>query len=89
MSTVVVGGGSGIGGAVVKRLRGAGQEVLVWHLVGGDITCDISDPDSVVAAMEQTLASDGAPDRFVTCAGVVPRDCCWSRPPSTGGWSST
>jgi NAD(P)-dependent dehydrogenase (short-subunit alcohol dehydrogenase family) len=70
MSTVVVGGGSGIGGAVVKRLRGAGQEVLVWHLVGGDITCDISDPDSVVAAMEQTLASDGAPDRFVTCAGV-------------------
>ncbi|MCW2734797.1 MAG: glucose 1-dehydrogenase, partial [Mycobacterium sp.] len=51
MSTVVVGGGSGIGGAVVKRLRGAGQEVLVWHLVGGDITCDISDPDSVVAAM--------------------------------------
>jgi NAD(P)-dependent dehydrogenase (short-subunit alcohol dehydrogenase family) len=70
VSTVVVGGGSGIGGAVVKRLRGAGQEVLVWDLVGGDITCDISDPDSVVAAMEQTLASDGAPDRFVTCAGV-------------------
>jgi NAD(P)-dependent dehydrogenase (short-subunit alcohol dehydrogenase family) len=70
VSTVVVGGGSGIGGAVVKRLRGAGQEVLVWDLVGGDITCDISDPDAVVAAMEQTLASDGAPDRFVTCAGV-------------------
>jgi NAD(P)-dependent dehydrogenase (short-subunit alcohol dehydrogenase family) len=70
VSTVVVGGGSGIGGAVVKRLRGAGHEVLVWDLVGGDITCDISDPDSVVAAMEQTLASAGAPDRFVTCAGV-------------------
>ncbi|MDT5081301.1 MAG: hypothetical protein QOJ80_5938 [Mycobacterium sp.] len=70
MSTVVVGGGSGIGSAVVTRLRGVGQEVLVWDLVEGDITCDISDPDSVVAAMEQTLASAGAPDRFVTCAGV-------------------
>ncbi len=70
MSTVVAGGASGIGSAVVSRLRGAGQQVLVWDLVGGDITCDISDPDSVAAAMEQTLESSGAPDRFVTCAGV-------------------
>jgi NAD(P)-dependent dehydrogenase (short-subunit alcohol dehydrogenase family) len=70
VSTVVVGGGSGIGRAVVTRLRGAGQQVTVWDLVGGDITCDISDPVSVSSAMEQTVASTGAPDRFVTCAGV-------------------
>ncbi len=66
----MVGGASGIGRAVVDRLRGAGQKVLVWDLVGGDITCDISDPDSVAAAMARTLAAAGAADRFVTCAGV-------------------
>jgi NAD(P)-dependent dehydrogenase (short-subunit alcohol dehydrogenase family) len=70
VSAVVVGGASGIGRAVVDRLRGAGQAVLVWDLVGGDITCDISDPDSVAEAMAGTLAVAGAPDRFVTCAGV-------------------
>jgi NAD(P)-dependent dehydrogenase (short-subunit alcohol dehydrogenase family) len=70
VSAVVVGGASGIGRAVVDRLRGAGQTVLVWDLVGGDISCDISDPDSVAAAMARTLAASGAPDRFVTCAGV-------------------
>lgn len=66
----MVGGASGIGRAVVDRLRDVGQKVLVWDLVGGDITCDISDPDSVAAAMARTLAAAGAPDRFVTCAGV-------------------
>src|SRR6202042_744554 len=32
--------------------------------------CDISDPDAVSAALEQTLASVGVPDRLVACAGV-------------------
>jgi NAD(P)-dependent dehydrogenase (short-subunit alcohol dehydrogenase family) len=70
MSTVVVGGASGIGSAVVDRLRGAGQQVVVWDLFGGDIICDISDPTSVAAAMQRTVGSAGTPDRFVTCAGV-------------------
>lgn len=70
MSAVVVGGGSGIGRAVVERLRSAGRKVVVWDLKGGDITCDISDPESVTAAIARTLASSGTPDRFVTCAGV-------------------
>jgi NAD(P)-dependent dehydrogenase (short-subunit alcohol dehydrogenase family) len=70
VSAVVVGGASGIGKAVVTRLRDAGRDVLVWDLVGGDIACDISDPDAVAAAMEQTVSSRGFPDRFVTCAGV-------------------
>lgn len=68
--SVVVGGASGIGSAVVDRLRKAGEDVLVWDLVGGDITCDISDSDSVMAAMEQTTSTVGVTDRFVTCAGV-------------------
>lgn len=66
----MAGGASGIGRAVVGRLRGAGHDVVVWDLEGGDITCDISDPDSVAAAMDRTVASAGTPDRFVTCAGI-------------------
>jgi NAD(P)-dependent dehydrogenase (short-subunit alcohol dehydrogenase family) len=70
MTTVVTGGGSGIGRAVVDRLRGAGQTVVVWDIKGGDIVCDISDPDSVSAAIEQTVAAHGSPDRLVACAGI-------------------
>jgi NAD(P)-dependent dehydrogenase (short-subunit alcohol dehydrogenase family) len=70
VSAVVVGGGSGIGLAVVTRLRAADETVTVWDLAGGDIACDISDPDSVAAAMAETITAAGAPHRFVTCAGV-------------------
>lgn len=66
----MVGGASGIGRAVVSRLRGAGRQVVVWDVDGGDITCDISDPDSVSAAMARTVATAGTPSRFITCAGV-------------------
>ena len=37
---------------------------------GGDIACDISDPDSVSAAIEATVAEHGAPERLVACAGI-------------------
>jgi NAD(P)-dependent dehydrogenase (short-subunit alcohol dehydrogenase family) len=70
MTAVVTGGGSGIGRAVVDRLRDAGQTVVAWDISGGDIDCDISDPDSVSTALEQTLAANGSPDRLVACAGI-------------------
>ena len=70
MIAVVTGGGSGIGSAVVGRLRSVGAEIVAWDLKGGDIRCDISDPESVSAAIEQTVASHGTPDRLVACAGV-------------------
>jgi NAD(P)-dependent dehydrogenase (short-subunit alcohol dehydrogenase family) len=70
MIAVVTGGGSGIGGAVVERLRAAGSTVVVWDLKGGDIDCDISDPDSVSAAIERTVADHGVPSRLVACAGI-------------------
>ncbi len=65
-----MGGASGIGRAVVDRLRGSGQQVVVWDLVGGEIACDVADPDSVTAAMQVTVASAGTPERFVHCAGI-------------------
>lgn len=70
MSTIVTGGASGIGRAVVERLRKAGHDVAVWDINDGEIFCDISDPDSVTAALDQTLTTSGVPDRLVACAGV-------------------
>ncbi|OBH37626.1 glucose 1-dehydrogenase [Mycobacterium intracellulare] len=70
MTAIVTGGASGIGRAVADRLRAAGTDVVVWDLRGGEIDCDISDPDSVSAAMDSTVAGHGAPNRLVACAGV-------------------
>ena len=70
MTAVVTGGGSGIGRAVVDRLRAAGDDVVVWDIKGGDIDCDISDPDAVAAAMDRTVAGHGVPSRLVASAGV-------------------
>jgi NAD(P)-dependent dehydrogenase (short-subunit alcohol dehydrogenase family) len=67
---VVTGGASGIGNAVTNRLRATGTDVVVWDLKGGDIDCDISDPDAVLAAIDQTVAKHGTPDRLVACAGI-------------------
>lgn len=70
MSVVVTGGGSGIGRAVVERLRARGDTVLAWDVKGGDITCDITDPNSVAAALDQTVDAGGVPTRLVACAGI-------------------
>lgn len=70
MTAIVTGGASGIGRAVVQRLRDAGDEVVVWDISGGDIDCDISDPDAVSQAIEATTAKYGSPTRLVACAGV-------------------
>ena len=70
MTAVVVGGASGIGAAVVTRLRAQDQTVVVWDLREADIVCDISDPEVVSDAMARTVASAGCPDRFITCAGI-------------------
>ncbi|MCP9273018.1 SDR family NAD(P)-dependent oxidoreductase [Mycolicibacterium arenosum] len=70
MSAVVTGGASGIGAAAAARLREAGHSVVVWDIRDGDIDCDISDPDSLAAALDRTVTDHGVPDRLVACAGV-------------------
>lgn len=68
---VVIGGASGIGAAVVARHRVAGTRVVVWDLSDeADLTCDISDPDQVLAATERTLADHGVPDTVTITAGI-------------------
>ena len=70
MMALVTGGASGIGRAVAARLREAGHSVVVWDISGGDIACDISDPDSVSAAIDRTITDHGVPGRLVACAGI-------------------
>jgi NAD(P)-dependent dehydrogenase (short-subunit alcohol dehydrogenase family) len=81
VTAIVTGGGSGIGSAVVDRLRVAGNDVVVWDLKGGDIVCDISDPDAVVSAIGKTLADHGLPDRLVACAGIGASGLLLDQPP--------
>jgi NAD(P)-dependent dehydrogenase (short-subunit alcohol dehydrogenase family) len=67
---LVTGGASGIGREVTAQLRDAGHDIVVWDLSDADITCDVSDPDAVSAAMERTVRERGVPTRIVTCAGI-------------------
>lgn len=82
MTALVTGGASGIGREVVARLRDAGHDVLVWDLSGGDIACDVSDPDAVSAAMERTVRDHGVPTRIVTCAGIGASGMLLQQPPA-------
>jgi NAD(P)-dependent dehydrogenase (short-subunit alcohol dehydrogenase family) len=70
MSAVVTGGASGIGREVAARLRDAGHDVVVWDQTGGDIECDIGDPEAVARAIERTVRDHGVPTRMVACAGI-------------------
>lgn len=69
--TVVVGGASGIGAAVVARTRAEGADVLVWDRAGEcDVTCDIADPGQVEVAAQETLERLGVPDTVTITAGI-------------------
>jgi len=70
VNTVVTGGASGIGRAVAALLKDMGYRVIVWDICGGDLECDISDPDAVSAGMAAIVAEHGVPARVVACAGV-------------------
>jgi NAD(P)-dependent dehydrogenase (short-subunit alcohol dehydrogenase family) len=70
-ATVVVGGASGIGAAVVDRQRRDGASVVVWDIAGEyDVRCDVADPDSVDDALAATMASVGLPDQVTITAGI-------------------
>jgi len=68
---VVVGGASGIGAAVVDAERTRGTDVVVWDIAGAyDVKCDVTDPASVDAALEDTLGRIGVPSEVTVTAGV-------------------
>lgn len=74
-AAVVTGGASGIGAGIVKRLRDEGARAVSWDISdGGDVQCDVSEPESVAAAMERTKAEIGVPTVFVANAAIGSHD---------------
>lgn len=81
-SAVVTGGASGLGAETVRQLAQAGAKVAIFdrnidaatHLateIGGlALQCDITNTDSVAAALEQTAQKQGTPRILVNSAGI-------------------
>jgi 3-oxoacyl-[acyl-carrier protein] reductase len=78
---VVTGGARGIGAAIVRRLTDAGARVAVLDLLAMEeqpegcpvelhVTCDVSDEESVVAAVEEVASRMGPPAVAVLNAGI-------------------
>jgi NAD(P)-dependent dehydrogenase (short-subunit alcohol dehydrogenase family) len=68
---LVIGGGSGIGAAIVTHYRQAGTPVSVWDIAGDvDARCDISEPDEIDATLRGQLAEHGVPRWVTITAGV-------------------
>lgn len=69
----VTGSASGMGAAVVERLRTAGHSVVTVDIQQADVVADLSTPDGRRAAVEKVLAEcDGRLDGAVLAAGLGP-----------------
>lgn len=69
--TIVTGGASGIGAAIVETLRAQGAQVLVLDLSDhADLPCDVSNPDSVARAFVEADIRLGGLDLLVCSAGI-------------------
>lgn len=68
---LVVGGGSGIGAALVEAYRQRGVEPIVWDVAGErDVDCDISDPTAVESVTAATIDTYGVPTEISVTAGI-------------------
>jgi NAD(P)-dependent dehydrogenase (short-subunit alcohol dehydrogenase family) len=68
---LVIGGGSGIGAALVDAYRAEGTPVVTWDIAGErDVTCDVTDPDVVDRAIDETRERWGVPEWVTVTAGV-------------------
>jgi 3-oxoacyl-[acyl-carrier protein] reductase len=94
---VVTGGAQGIGFSVAARLLASGASVSLWdrdaevlklafdHLQGQGVasieTVDVSHPDNVMAATEETIRKHGRIDILVASAGIAgPNFKSWEYP---------
>lgn len=84
IAAVVTGGASGMGAATARHLASLGAKVALLDInaencaavaseIGGAaLTCDITDPASTEAALQDAKARHGAARLVVNCAGIAP-----------------
>ncbi len=83
LSAIITGGASGLGAATAEALAKAGVKVALWDLnaekgealaadLGGVFcTVDVTDEVTIKAALEKSIAANGAPSILVNCAGIA------------------
>ncbi len=68
---LVIGGGSGIGAALVDAYRAQGTTAVTWDIAGShDVTCDVTEPDAIDDAVGVTRMRWGVPTFITVTAGV-------------------
>jgi 3-oxoacyl-[acyl-carrier protein] reductase len=68
---LVIGGGSGIGAALVEAYRSRGLQVVTWDIGGDpDVHCDVREPEAVELAVDETRRRWGIPEWVTVTAGV-------------------
>jgi NAD(P)-dependent dehydrogenase (short-subunit alcohol dehydrogenase family) len=82
-TAVVTGGASGLGFAIAERLAASGAKVVIWDIdasaaraaaekMGGlAVIADVSNNESVAAAVKETLASTRGVDILINNAGIT------------------
>ncbi len=68
-----------MGKACAEYLKKQGMNVVLWDKQSDPtttadlfITCDVTSEESVLTAMQQTIATLGAPRVCINCAGIAP-----------------
>jgi NAD(P)-dependent dehydrogenase (short-subunit alcohol dehydrogenase family) len=87
---VVTGGVSGIGAGIAQRLAAEGARISLWDLDGPALakadaphtaTLDVTDPDAVQHAADQTITALGGIDILIASAGITgPNHPTWEYP---------
>jgi NAD(P)-dependent dehydrogenase (short-subunit alcohol dehydrogenase family) len=88
-ATAIVTGGTGaIGTEIGRALAERGAAVVSWDVAAADgvVACDVSDPDSVDAALEATVADHGIPTVLVNAAGVSGGRAPWADDAAEDEW---
>lgn len=82
-SAIVTGGASGLGAATAEALAGEGVKVALWDLNaekgealaekldGIYCTANVADEESIMAALETSIAAHGTPRILINCAGIA------------------
>lgn len=77
-TAIITGGASGIGADMAALFEKYGISMSRWDVnfpenesAKGNIHCDVTNPDSVQKALDETIKQKGKPHYLVNCAGII------------------